>query len=58
MKRRRFWDRTTNYRSLALLQQLEERIVLDASVSPANDNQDSNPDGLINPSQGSPALPW
>ena len=57
MKRRRFRDRTTNYRPLALLQQLEERIVLDASVSTANDNQDSNPDGQINPSQGSPALP-
>ncbi len=57
MKRRRFRDRTTNYRPLALLQQLEERIVLDASVSPANDNQDGNPDGQTNPSQGSPALP-
>lgn len=49
MSRSRFWRGTKNYRPVTLLQQLEERIVLDAAVNPApqdnpNDHPASQPD--------------
>ncbi|MBI4963444.1 MAG: DUF4347 domain-containing protein [Desulfomonile tiedjei] len=51
MSRSRFWSRNRNYRPLTLLQQLEERIVLDAAVNPApQDNPNGNPSGQ--PDQG------
>ena len=56
MSRSRFWRGTKNYRPVTLLQQLEERIVLDAAVNPApQDNPNDHPASQTDPSHAADA---
>jgi trimeric autotransporter adhesin len=52
MARTRFWRRSKNYRPKRLLQQLEERIVLDAAVNPTQDNPNDQPSGQADAAGG------